>query len=286
MMKIVGVITARMTSSRLPGKCLLDLGGKPSIDRHVERLRMVEGIDNIYIATSRATENKVLHDVAEGLGIGIYAGEDEDVVERYIAIGDLSSAYALVRVGCDKPLFCYELLANSVANYKGEDYIYFKQGMPVGVGSEILSLTALKEVHKHYKGTAISKYIREYPHKFVIKAVVPDSVYMRPEYRIALDTQKDYELLRIVFEDLGSEKLLHTKDVLSYLDDNPEVALINCGFEEKNVNTYSLKLEREPVFKVYLRDDGKYFILDRMNNEIPYGHFLSDISDIKRWKSE
>lgn len=285
-MKIVGVITARMTSSRLPGKCLIDLGGKPSIDRHVERLRMVEGIDSIYIATSRASENKVLHDAAERLGIDIYAGEDEDVVERYVAIGDLSGAYALVRVGCDKPFFCYELLQKNVVNYKGEDFIYFKQGMPVGVSSEMLSLTALKEVHKHYRGTAISQYIRQHPHKFVIKAVVPDSVYMRPEYRIALDTQEDYELLRLVFQDLGSERIFHTKDVLTYLDDNPEVALINCEFEEKNVNTYSIKLEHEPVFKVYLGDDGKYLILDRMNNEIPYRRFVSDVSDIKRWKSE
>lgn len=285
-MRIIGVITARMTSNRLPGKAILDLAGKPSIERHIERLRKVNGISDIFIATSKSSENKPLFEQSERLGVNIYAGSEEDVVERFISIGKLSDAEALVRIGCDKPLFCYELLQRNINDYRGEDYVYFKKEVIKGATHEILSLNALCEVHKYYRGTAIAQYIREHPHKFNIRPVDVDSIYKRPEYRIDLDTEEDYRMLKTLFEDLRGEQPIPTSKALMYLDDNPQVALINRNVREMNVNLYSLSLEDKPVFKVMMNENGKYLIYDRMGDFVDYKEFVECILDEKRWVKE
>ena len=282
-MRIVAIVTARMTSSRLPGKVLLNLAGKPSIERHIERIRMAKGISDIYIATSKAKENRLLFEEAERLSVNIYAGADEDIVERFVSVGESSEADALVRIGCDKPLFCYELLQNNLNAYHGEDYIYLKKGVTIGIGHEILSLKALKEVHKHYHGTAIAQYIREHPHKFNISSVDVDPVYKRPEYRLALDTAEDYQLLKVIFNKNNSDKPIHTRKVLMYLDDNPKEASINRNFNEKNVNRYSMDIENKPIFKVQFDNDGKYIALDRMGDQIDYQDFVKCVMDAQRW---
>ncbi|MBM4305791.1 MAG: hypothetical protein FJ123_03545 [Deltaproteobacteria bacterium] len=283
MKRIVGVVVARMRSKRLPGKPMLDLAGKPSIERHIERLCMVNGISDIYIATSKARGNLPLFEQAERLGVKIYAGAEEDVVERFVSIGKASEADALVRIGCDKPLFCYELLQKNVASYQGEDYIYFKQGVTVGAAHEILSLNALREVHKNYLGTAIAQYMREHPHKFDIRPIEADTLYKRPEYRLALDTPEDYRLLKILFEALQAQVPIPTREALAYLDDNPQLALINRDVENKGVNIYSLALEKEPVFRVLTDANGAYWVVDRMGYRVSYQEFMRCVLDEKRW---
>ena len=124
---IVAVINARMTSTRLPGKSLLPLGNKSSLERHVERVRTCDQIDRIYLATTRAPDNDELVGEALRLGIDVYRGEDEDIVERYEKIATLAGADALIRIGCDKPLFCFDILRETVANYDGEDYLIMKE---------------------------------------------------------------------------------------------------------------------------------------------------------------
>ena len=283
-MKIVGVIVSRMTSNRLPGKALVDLAGKPSIERHIERLRMVKGISDIYIATSKSEKNKPLFEQAERLDVNIYAGSEEDIVERFISVGKLSDANAFVRIGCDKPLFCYELLQKNINEYQGEDYVYFNQPVAKGVTHEILSLKALSEVHKYYHGTAIAQYIREHPHRFDIRPVDADSIYKRPEYRLDLDTKEDYRMLSLLFEELQSQSPISTSQALMFLDDNPEIALIHRIVEEKNVNLYSSKLGEEPVFKVVMNNSGKYLVFDRMEDFVEYKDFVKCVLDKNRWK--
>lgn len=285
-MKIVGVIVARMTSNRLPGKPLLDLAGRTNLERHVERMQMVRGIDEIYLATSKSHLNQPLFEEATKLGLKIYAGEDEDVVERFVSIGHISGADALIRVGCDKPLFCYELLQVSIDAYNYEDYIHLMQGCTVGITYEILSLRALEETHKYYRGTAIAQYIREHPHKFKIRSIKSDAIYYRPEYRLALDTPEDYQLHKAIFEALSGNQPISTKDAIRFLDDNPSIGLLNKNVKEKNVNFYVKELESKPIFQIMVNEQNQYVILDRMGDIISYEEFTKYVHDPERWFKE
>ncbi|MBI9079529.1 MAG: hypothetical protein JEY79_07300 [Pseudodesulfovibrio sp.] len=268
----------------MPGKPLMDFAGKTGLARHLERFSMVKGVDEVCLATSKDPKNQPLIQAAEDLGIRVYQGGDEDIVERFIGVGRMCGADAMVRVGCDKPLFSYELLEQSLCEYSGEDYIYFRSPLTPGLAHEILSLSALEKTHEHYRGTAIAQYIREHPQLFSIKPLQADPIFCRPEYRLALDIPEDYDLLKQVFEALDSEgSVVSAMDVLAFLDDNPELALINKYFEDKNCNVYSRNLDSRPVFSVVLGDDGKYVVHDRAGKIIQYDRFVEFVDDRKKW---
>jgi len=284
-MKVVGVLVARMTSSRLRGKPLLDFAGKTGLERHFERFSMVDGVDEVCLATSRDPLNQPLIEEAERLGIRVYQGEDEDIVERFIGVGRMTGADAMIRVGCDKPLFSYELLGQSLGEYDGQDYLYFRSPLTPGLAHEILSLSALERTHEHYRGTAIAQYIREHPQLFSIQPLKADAVYCRPEYRLALDIPEDYTLLSQVFEQLSDGcGIVSARDALAFLDDNPELALINKHFEDKLCNVYSRKLDTRPVFSVMLDDDGQYVVADRSGEIVSYAQFTAYVNDTEKWK--
>lgn len=104
----------------------------------------------MYLATSRSSDNLPLIEEARKYGLKIYAGEEEDVVERYLSIGEKEGADALLRIGCDKPLFSIEIASQLISSYNGEDNLTVASAIGVGVGCEIVSTTALKVVHERY----------------------------------------------------------------------------------------------------------------------------------------
>ena len=282
-MKAVAVVVARMTSKRLPGKAMARLGGKSNIERHVERLRLVSSISEIFLATSRSSENDELVAEAKRLEIQVYKGEDEDIVERFEGVGKISNADVLVRTSCDKPLFCFDILKSTLEEYNGEDYVYLPKEVMKGVSHELISVSAINKIHEHYFGTAVAQLMREKPHQFDTKCHNVDKVYCRPEYRLDLDTPEDHEMLCHIFDDYDSNHIIHSKDAIAFLDDNPEVAFINRYIEEKNVNSYSSDLETKPIFRVVTNPQGKYIVVDRIGEQIPYLEFLRIVEDPQKW---
>jgi spore coat polysaccharide biosynthesis protein SpsF len=284
-MKAVAVIVARMTSNRLPGKPLLALGGKTNIERHVERLHFINGLSETYLATAKSEENDPLVFEAKRLGLKVYRGEEEDIVERFEGVAAVSGADVLVRIGCDKPFFCFDILQKALNEYDGEDYVYLPRNVLKGVRHELISSRSIQEIHQHYRGTAVAQLMRQRPHQFRIKIQQVDKVYERPEYRLDLDTPEDYKLLNSIFDHFPSESLIHSRDAIAFLDDNPELALINREVQEKNVNLYSDLLEEKNVFNIVVDDNGRYVVFDRMGDHIPYLEFNSLVHDKKRWTS-
>ncbi|MBN1493243.1 MAG: hypothetical protein JW938_03765 [Candidatus Omnitrophica bacterium] len=281
-MKIIGIIHARMSSSRLPGKVMKDLAGRSVFYHHYERLSQCKPLAAIYLATSKDQSNVPLIEEAKKYGIPYYAGADEDLLERYLAIAKKEKADAVVRCGCDKPLFSYEIVNQLLGEYKGEDLLYVTTVLPLGIGSEILSVSALAEVRKHYRGPAMSRYIHEYPYKFKIKGIEVDDAFSHPEVRLTLDTEEDYALLRKLCELFYSEgKLVDLREVFKYLDDHPELANSNRFSVVRQVNTYVAELTDKPVFSVYQTKAGKYVVKNRMGEIVPKEEFLDSLDNIE-----
>lgn len=283
MRKITGVITARLRSQRLPAKALKLLCGKTSLYHHVERLKSVGGLSGLYLATSKAPDNAPLIKEAERCGLKIYAGEEEDVVERYLAIGKTEKADALLRVGCDKPLFSIEMANQLASSYNGEDNLTIADKIGAGVGCEIVSTSAMETVHQNYRGTAITLYIKENKHKFKTRGINVDARLCRPEYRLALDTIEDYNLHSIIYNKLYRGKPIQLKEVYLFLDDNPEVANINKHVLEKNINTYIASLKDGPIFSIFKLDSGKYIARDASGRMVPYEEFIKISKDKASW---
>ena len=282
MKKVIGVITARMASTRLPGKVLKQIAGKTNFAHHVERMKQVIGLAGIFIATSKDPRNEPLIKEAERLGCGWYSGAEQDVVERHVALCEREKADAVVRVTCDCPLFDIDSASRFVDLFKKEehDFIYVSN-MPMiyGTLSELISSKALIEVHKNYRGPAVSLYIRENMGSFKTFGIEIDSELCRPEYRLTVDEPADLELVRRIYEALYRGESLCLKEVYTWLDDNPEIAAINRDVGVKGVNVRAANMMETPLYSI-VRSGDRYIILDEQKKPVEGTKFLKRIQDI------
>ncbi|MEE9215034.1 MAG: spore coat protein, partial [Thermodesulfobacteriota bacterium] len=118
MRKVIGVITARMASTRLPGKVLQRIAGKNVFAHHVERMKNVKGLDGVFLATSKDPLNDALVKEAEQLGCGWYTGAEQDIVNRHVKICAREGVDAVIRVTCDSPIFDFESASRFVEEFK------------------------------------------------------------------------------------------------------------------------------------------------------------------------
>ena len=280
-MKVIAIIHARMQSSRLPGKVLKGLKGRSVFYHHYERLNQCKQIDSIYLATSKNKNNEPLKEESKRYGIPYYAGAEEDLLERYTFIAEKEKADIIVRCGCDKPLFSYEIVNQLLDKYDGEDLLYVSTPLGKGVGSELLSLKALQKIKGKYCGPAISKYIYEYPHLFNSRSIKVDDEFSRPEFRLTLDTDEDYSLLKTIYDEFYEDGVpVNIREVFKYLDDNPHIANKNRFTEDKQINFYVKELVDKAVFSVYQGANGKYIAKNRMGEVVEPEEFLKVTSKL------
>lgn len=282
MAKVIGVITARMSSRRLPGKVMKEIAGKSVFAHHVERMRNVKGLDGIFLATSTDPLNRELIEEAERLGCGWYAGAEEDVVERHIKLCEREAADAVIRVPCDSPLFDIESASVFVEEFKKEywDYIYVSNmTMIQGTVRELVSYNALLKVHKHYKGPAITIYIAENMDEFKTLGIEVDIELCRPEYRLTLDDAIDLEMISQIYEALYKGEPLALRDVYVWLDDNPQIAQINKHVAVSEISQYNANLIDKPLYSI-VASRGKYIILDKQKQIIEPEEFFRKLLDL------
>lgn len=280
MSRIIAIIHGRMSSSRLPGKVMKDLAGKSVFYHHFERLSQCKKIEKIYLATSKNENNEPLLKEAIRYDIPYYAGAEEDVLERYITIMNREKASVVVRCGCDKPLLSYEIINDLLDKYEDEDLLCVTTVLPRGIGSEVLSLHALERIHQHYRGPAISRYVTEYPYLFKTRGIEVDDEFSRPEFRLTLDTEEDYELIKTIYQRFYKDgHPVNLREGFKYLDDHPEISNINRFVRESQINAYLRELSDKPVFSIYKNRDNKYVIKNRIGEIISSAEFKKAVDD-------
>ena len=282
MSKVIGIITARMASTRLPGKVLKKMAGKSVFAHHVERMKKVDGLDGVFLATSGDPLNKELIKEAESLGCGWYAGAEQDIVDRHIQLCEREKADAVIRVTCDSPIFDIASASRFVGEFKKEfrDYIYVSNmTMIQGTLSELISYSALLEIHKHYKGAAVTTHIKENMEQFKTLGVEIDIDLCRPEYRLTIDEAEDLEMISQIYDSLYKGEPLSLFEVYTWLDDNPQVAKINMNVGIKGCEVQSANLNEMPLYSIVL-SGGKYVILDDQKRMIEPLEFINKLKEL------
>ena len=282
MTKVIGVITARMASTRLPGKVLRKIAGKSVFAHHVERMQNVKGIDGVFLATSIDPMNKEIIEEAQRLGCGWYGGAEQDIVDRHIKLCERENADAVIRVTCDSPIFDIDSASRFVSEFKKEfkDYIYCSNmTMIQGSLSELISYKALVEVHKQYRGAAITMPIKENMDKFNTLGLEIDIDLCRPEYRLTIDETSDVKMIHHIYEALYQGKPLDLHEVYTWLDDNPEIAKINMNVGIKGCEQQSANLIEKPLYSV-VPSGKKYVILDEQKRFVDPNDFLLKIKEL------
>lgn len=236
--KIVAIIQAHMSSTRLPGKVLKDLCGAPALYRMIERVRHAELLDDIVIATSTLPCDDIIIECCESWGVNTFRGSDSDVLSRYWGAAQAYPADIYVRLTSDCPLIDPGQLDESIQYFldHGYRYVHGDGKLPGGIGGEVFTAELLKE--------AFENSTEGYEHEHVTPYMYwkQDSIGECPSkedgsmYRITLDTPEDYEVIRLVYEALYEEGNHFTlDDILTYLKAHPEVVAINAMIVQKKV---------------------------------------------------
>lgn len=233
--KICALIQVRMKSKRLPKKALVDIEGYTAIERVVNNLNPSKYIDEIILATTTNNEDDPIEELAKNKGLPFFMGDEDNVVKRFIGAAEKFNADIVVRVTGDCPLISYEIVDYLVVNHlnKGADYTGIETNeAPIGTGSEIITLSALKKLTTVNVDLNYSEYMTFYfrnnPDFFSINIVSCPKKYSRPNYRMTLDYPVDLEFFRVIFKKFqpGSGAIPLAKTI-SFLDEHPEVVAIN-----------------------------------------------------------
>lgn len=282
MRNVIGVITARMASTRLPGKVMREIAGKTNFAHHVERMRSVKGLDRVCLATSKDPKNKVLIEEAERLDCSWYAGAEQDILERHIKLCEQENADAAIRVTCDCPLFNIDVTSRFVAEFKKEyrDFIYCSNMTIIqGTLSELISYQAMLKMHESYRGPGISMPIRENMSVYNTLGLEIDIDLCRPEYRLTVDEPADLDLIRHIYDALYEGKPLSLFEVYTWLDDNPEIAQINMNVGIKGCNQYGANLMEKPEYSI-VKSGKKFVILDSQKRNVDPMKFVLKLSEM------
>lgn len=253
MTKVVALIQARMGSSRLPGKVLKPVMGRPMLWYLVQRLKQCQYIDEIAVATSSDVKDLPLLDFAAENGLGCYAGSENDLVDRLYQAGMKFDADAIVRVTGDCPLVDPVLADRVIKKYLDAEGALDcatncqPRTYPDGLDVALYAMRALgqvwREVQDPFNREWFSCNFYEHPEKYTVGAVYQAQDLSK--LRWTLDYPEDLEFIREVLERLHCDsKTFLMQDVLDLLREHPELAEINRAYVEEDGYLKALEARR------------------------------------------
>lgn len=233
-MKTVAIIQARMGSSRLPGKVLADVAGKPMLWHVVNRAGRARLVDEVVIATSDLVADKPIADFCQREGLACFRGSENDVLDRFFHASKAHGADVVVRITADCPLLDPGIVDKVISRFRedGQDYVtnVLNYTYPDGLDVEVFSATALerawREARKASEREHVTPYLRA-SGRFRIANVENESGIGTERYRWTVDEPADLEFVREVFDAFAEKPFFGMGDVLALLEQRPELLRLN-----------------------------------------------------------
>ena len=245
MTKIVASIEARMGSSRLPGKVMLDIEGKPAIGRLIERLNKSKLIDDLIIATTTNVKDDILCNWAEKNNIHYYRGDEYNVLNRVFNAHLMMSSDHVVEVTGDCPLIDHEIIDQGIEIYLSNDYDVVtnvvKPSYSQGIDVQIFKFELLKWVEENINDRVVKEHVSihfyENPHKYKTYHMLAPKELYAPNIRMQLDYKEDLIFIKKIYKYLLPEKgfSFSYKDILQLLIEKPKLLEINKNCKEKKI---------------------------------------------------
>ena len=243
--RTIAIIQGRMSSSRLPGKILLDIAGKPMLQHMVERTRLAKTVDQVVVATSTDPSDDPVEEFCREFGVPFYRGSQADVLDRFYQAAHLFQAGTVVRLTADCPLLDPVLVDETVSLFRssGADFTAnrlpppFHRTYPIGLDTEVCSFAALERAWKEatalHDREHVLPYLYEVEGRFRVAVLNYHQDY--GSLRWTVDTPADLELVRQVYIRLGERADFNWLDVLAVFEKEPELAQINAGVQHKSM---------------------------------------------------
>jgi spore coat polysaccharide biosynthesis protein SpsF len=248
---IAAIIQARMGSSRLPGKVLMDISGRPMLWHIIDRVRRAEMVDETAVATSYNALDDAIAAFCEQEGILCFRGSENDVLDRYYRTAKCIDAESIVRITADCPLIDPLVLSKVIATFLDRRCDYasntIERTYPDGLDTEVFSLETLEKAWHEAKLKSEREHVTPYIWKngnlFKLCPVKQDSNLSN--LRWTIDQPEDLEFVRKVYEHLYQPgEVFFIGEIVKLLERHPELLEINKGFESNEGYLLSLKEDR------------------------------------------
>jgi glutamate-1-semialdehyde 2,1-aminomutase len=249
---ILAVLQARATSTRLPGKVLRPILGKPMLAHQVARIRRSRRIERLILATSDASTDDPVAALAGTLGLECFRGSLDDVLDRFYRAAAAHSPDHVVRLTGDCPLADPEIIDRAVELHlaSGADYTSncLEPTWPDGLDVEVCRFPCLEEAWKEARLPSqrehVMPFVNRQPRRYRIVHLKGDSDLSRMRWTV--DEPEDLEFVRKVYEALHpSDPAFSTSDVLALLGRDPGLAALNARFTRNEGLEESLRKDRE-----------------------------------------
>ena len=230
----VAIVQARMGSTRLPGKVMRSLIGRPVLWHVVDRLRFCQNVGAIVVATTTEPEDDVIEDWCCGHWVQCFRGSQDDVLDRYYHAAKFYQASSILRITADcpalDPVVVDELLGEYMAH--AYDICGLSGSFPDGLDCEVMSFSALEQAWREAEMASerehVTSYIHTHPDLFHVGKF--ERFIDLEHHRWTLDEESDFRFLERVFHRLYQEDVpFLASDILALLDREPELMAINQG---------------------------------------------------------
>lgn len=245
MTRVVASIEARMNSSRLPGKVLMDVCSQPALSRLYARLKASRQLSEIILATTTNHEDDELASWAMANDVYCFRGSENDVLGRVVAAHRGTNSDIVVEVTGDCPLLDPEILDLGIETFLVNDCDVVTNcrvpSFPQGVDVQVFPFEKLEWVSQNVYEPAVrehvSLYFYENPHIFNVYHLLAPNSLRSPNTRLQLDYLEDLKVIRSIYSHFDSQanSIFSTEDVLQFLSLNPDIAALNADCIEKSV---------------------------------------------------
>lgn len=275
--KIVAIIQARMTSSRLPGKVLRNIGGSPMLGWVVERTRRATLVDEVIVATTIHPSDDPVAEFCQDAGYAVYRGSLQDVLDRYYQAGSITQADVVVRITADCPFIDPELIDQTIRAFYVHKVDFttnrlpppWGRSYPIGLDTEVCSFDVLARVWRE----ANLPYHREHVMPYIYEDAPVDEFQMiaglgklwltpppkgfkvlllehEPDYgdlRWTVDTPADLQLAQQIAQAFSGRDDFSWLEILELLRRNPGLAEINASVQHKGYQDIDTRFREDEV---------------------------------------
>ena len=230
-----------MNSNRLPGKVLMKVNNKPLLLYMHERVKASTEIDDLIVATSDKKSDKEIVELCKLNEIGYICGSLNDVLDRYYQAARITNADLIVRLTADCPIIDPSIIDSIVRVYKNGSYDYVAntappEGVtyPEGMDVEVFSMSALKTAWKNSNKLSEREHVTFYFWKNAdkFKCYRYDLTQNQSKYRLTVDYFEDFLVISKILKAIYiKDKIFSLSDIINFLDENPDIYLINNKIE-------------------------------------------------------
>lgn len=234
-----------MQSSRLPGKVLKDIAGKPMLEHLITRIKNANLVDSILVATTDDSSDDVIHNFCDEIKIPCFRGHSFDVLDRYYQAAKANQAEIVVRITADCPLVDGKLIDSVVSPFIELDVDFaanrlpppWKRTFPIGLDIEVVKFSALErtwiEAKLPFEREHVLPYLYDEPQRFKTLLIHNDRDFGHKRWTV--DTAEDLDLMRSIFEHFKPRLDFSWREVLKWLNVHPEIESLNKKIIHKSV---------------------------------------------------